>query len=901
MIIEEISIRNWRGYRDLHTFHFNEGFNLLVGRNEAGKSTIFEAFTRVLFDRHNSQAEGIRQIQPICSTLGPQATIIFKFGDKRYKICKRFLQKSTSEFYTYRKGKWDLDHEGDDADNTLLDILHGELPSRTPSRAEHRGMCQALWYLQKDDPLPKNAWTEGVKQGLSGIIDLVARSPIEDDIIQMVNDEYKSYYTPTGRISSSSELRSVETKIQLIEDKLKKLYDNAEQIEGLRADLEEFYADKNLKKNEIDGSRMELDELKETLADASEIECKKNEQEKFIGIAITQLKDYSKDLQSIERRNKKIDDFNRDLERSQNKSIENNSVALIEKKAAEKHHLKWKNDLEPQLKGIESDLSALQSLERVIHLNNDKIEIQEKIDRIEDIEKRVQSIESDLREIPATIKRDWKDFREKNTELTICRAKAEQIAIRIGFNLNLDNKNIIPEPIADYNQDENEYLILGPTTFTIGDIGKITVRGGDSSLEKLKKEEQELIDFLSSILEKYHVDNEDALVELSGRREFLGNEIKKERKGLDSIIGKKSREFYEKKLEEFSQAIISEESKIIGMPSERREWSTEKILKELEEKDRIKSQLIKGIEDEQEMEVKARESYQKALTNATNASGLVIELNSKIQINRDENEQTLKSYGTLDHLNQLVINETNKLTQLKTEFDKILKDYKSKVEEPRKQFDQVKGRIDDLSIKLNEIDRNITDRQARIETIVSENIYSETGDLEAELEVKKRRLEYIQRNADAIRLLHDMVDLFKHEQSSALSGPVSELLNRWLALLTNDSYKGILLNSELIPVSLESGQYDEPFPLTDLSYGTHEQVVVLLRLAIGVILSKTERNLVVIDDRLVNADPIRMRRFCQIFSEVSKNHCQILVATCNDTLYAGIQGNIIHVPEDGRV
>ncbi|MEG3054636.1 MAG: ATP-binding protein [Methanoculleus sp.] len=77
MIIEEITIRNWRRYREPHTFRFDERFNLLVGRNEAGKSTLFEAFTRVLFDRHSSRAEEIRQIQPLGGSLGPEATIVF--------------------------------------------------------------------------------------------------------------------------------------------------------------------------------------------------------------------------------------------------------------------------------------------------------------------------------------------------------------------------------------------------------------------------------------------------------------------------------------------------------------------------------------------------------------------------------------------------------------------------------------------------------------------------------------------------------------------------------------------------------------------------------------------------------------------------------------------------------
>lgn len=103
------------------------------------------------------------------------------------------------------------------------------------------------------------------------------------------------------------------------------------------------------------------------------------------------------------------------------------------------------------------------------------------------------------------------------------------------------------------------------------------------------------------------------------------------------------------------------------------------------------------------------------------------------------------------------------------------------------------------------------------------------------------------------------------------------------------------------PVGVSNPQYTEALSLDCLSYGTHEQVVVLLRLAIGALLSKDERNLVVIDDRLVNADPIQMRRLCQILEEVAMEHCRVFVATCNDTPYAGVrEKRTIPVPGDGR-
>jgi DNA repair exonuclease SbcCD ATPase subunit len=96
MILEEITIKNWRGYREPHTFQFQNGINLVVGRNEVGKSTIFEAMTRALFDRFNSKTEEIRAIQPMGSSLGPEVSVRFRVDGKKYKVVKRFLQDPKS-------------------------------------------------------------------------------------------------------------------------------------------------------------------------------------------------------------------------------------------------------------------------------------------------------------------------------------------------------------------------------------------------------------------------------------------------------------------------------------------------------------------------------------------------------------------------------------------------------------------------------------------------------------------------------------------------------------------------------------------------------------------------------------------------------------------------------------
>lgn len=175
MIIEEILVKNWRGFREPHRFELTDSLNVLVGLNEAGKSTLFEVLQRTFFDRHGGSSQEIKAMQPIASSLGPEAEIIARAGGQRYRIVKRFLQSAASAFYSFRGGGWELDHDGDAADEKIRNLLNGQVPGRA-SKEEHRGLAQALWYLQREAALPDQSWNAAVRKGLQGLVEVAASS-----------------------------------------------------------------------------------------------------------------------------------------------------------------------------------------------------------------------------------------------------------------------------------------------------------------------------------------------------------------------------------------------------------------------------------------------------------------------------------------------------------------------------------------------------------------------------------------------------------------------------------------------------------------------------------------------------------------------------------------------------
>ena len=165
MIVESLSLRNWRAYRGLHRFDFSPGMNLLSGPNEAGKSTLFEALVRAFFDRHTSKASEVRIMRPLGSSLGPEVEVVFAVEGVRYRISKRFLSDPMSELYRERGGEVSSSiTKGIEPTPKCSSCLVAAV-SRGSARAEHRGMAQALWYLQRESAVPERAWSQASARG----------------------------------------------------------------------------------------------------------------------------------------------------------------------------------------------------------------------------------------------------------------------------------------------------------------------------------------------------------------------------------------------------------------------------------------------------------------------------------------------------------------------------------------------------------------------------------------------------------------------------------------------------------------------------------------------------------------------------------------------------------------
>jgi len=459
--------------------------------------------------------------------------------------------------------------------------------------------------------------------------------------------------------------------------------------------------------------------------------------------------------------------------------------------------------------------------------------------------------------------------------------------------------NIASSPPIELTADTEEYPVTAPTNFELSNVGTVSVRGGGESLADLRRRAQQSHDDVQAVRDKYAVGNHDELVARWQQHQDLQRKVLELRSRLTDLTAENPEA--ESEITRVVSGIKEESNNSRGMTKAWNKWDGTQIREESSRLESEKQGLIGEIKVSQDAEQTAAKAHIDYLAESQTASNRSATLLARISSVEQLNSEILENYGTLASLRSQVTDEGKGLSALQLQITELEDQVEQIVNTPRKLSKTQTDRVVGLGSELVELKVNVADRQARIEQAAAQGLYSEIGDQEAALHQDRIRLEVLKTRGKAAILLKNMVEAHQRVKSEALAGPIADTLRRWLGMLTEGNYDELVFGDELLPLAVKTNRYNDPLPITDLSFGAREQIIVLLRLAIGVLLSKEQRNLVVIDDRLVNADALRMNRLRLILEEASTNSCQVIVATCNSGPYSGMPGVVINVPGDGLI
>ena len=736
MILDDITVKNWRAYREPRTFHFEDGINLVIGRNEAGKSTLFEALTRALFDRHSSKTEEIRAMQPLCSSLGPEVTIHFRTGGIRYKVVKRFLQDPRSELYSERNGRWELNFEGDASDNRLREILSGEGTSRTAARPEHRGLAQALWYLQSDGAIPEKEWNSGVKQGLQGLVEMAARSPKERAILKQLDEAYSEYWTPTGRITTTSELGNLLAQIPIMEDDISKLRDRARTVEGYRNDLEEFQNLEGQKKFELQQAEKDLSSLDEQVRAGEALAREREAMERARNEADQKADGLQKELAEIKDRQKKNTEMRKEIQNVEVTVSEVTDEAREQSEASERHARRWKEELEPILKGIDGELSALRASSHLLELEKERIRLEKHLKKASEIRRQLEDAMKMRSAIVAPDTKERKRFAKIEEELSVLDAKIEASAVRVAFEWQGKGRTVttLPELVP---ANGSEFIVTEPTEFFVRGMGRIRIRTGAQALKDLVAEKDQAQLKRQRILGRYAAEDAEGLATLQEKARELDRTVSK----LEALLedADEAEPDAERKLARVKLDIEQETSCAGQLSSNFPEPCESSIGDLIASKEKEKKRLIGDIEGEQELEKDARQRHLDLIKAREAKSSSLAGYRAQVRTYEETIAKSLEIYGTLDHLERLVTDSKVDFEKIEASLGKLMDGYEERVETPRRLQEQAVARTRELDEHLGKLRTKVAETMARIEEAAAQGNYSQLADSEIDIERKKRR------------------------------------------------------------------------------------------------------------------------------------------------------------------
>ena len=887
MILKRILVANWRSLLDeVEVGPFTEGLNVIHAPNGTGKSSLFEAMRRGLFDAHHVTGGEIAAIQPWGRELTPSVTIDFIEGENTWRVEKSFFGKSAKlsrlEGNTFKPVA-----DGREADERIREILSAEAPGKGLSKQEHWGLAQILWAPQGKlhlDKISGNA-AESLKAALGIQVSGESGSHIEDQI----KERYLEFFTKTGSYKKGKNAAPV-VSLQEEKDRL------AEQLVALREKHQSFeqtgHTVEDARQRRLQ-ARREADALRETVtktrtnAEAytklkTELTNKRETQsltkEKCDNLTarqkqiletreqITQLTQSHKTLAS------KLDE----LKREESLAKE----ALSSKRTARETARAKRKSVADQQKLIETAREFLGQSESLESLKKRIAQISELQEQQSKAKERLNSI---LAPAPEVI-RDLRKWINKN-EQAIAALKTSQIHLEITPVYAIEVTNATDQSSTSVDAGKTvEFSGDDWVDLSVAGFGSIRASGPEGTSEEHRVALNKANKQIEKLAQPFGTNDPEKLQLLRDQADQLDREITARKERIEDLLN-----------ENDWDALKIEQTELDARISE-----TIKSYPEWNEKPPVLSDLQSDYEafsQKVEEEITAAEdAFDQAQSKQIAADKAVTDTTAEVKLvqgkldSANSQLKELSSDGLTDEARKKATDEALMTWQAaKTAAQQAEEALKQFPDDPNKELDKLEKQLtalEDIESKARDDEKTA---EGQLQTLAAEGTYSKLVTAEEDLAALESSIDQASIRMDAIRLLHETVSTCKSRILASVSAPVERSATRMLSRIVGPRLGQLKLTSDFVPTTVSPEIAAEPVPLHNLSGGEQEQLYLVARLALAEVLAKHQRQLVVLDDVLNATDPGRLARLLTLLEEVS-DRLQIIILTCHPERYRALEG-----------
>jgi len=894
MVLRAITVRGVKCFRNEVTVGpFGDGLNMIFSPNETGKSTLIEATARALFDGYTVTGEAIDGLRPWETTLAPEITLEFEAGGEQWRLQKRLLSGPECTLSRMESGGWSLVHERDAADDFVRDLLHGTAPGRGPSDLRHWGLARTLWCLRDPCVLGRADAACVVPSAVAGQLQAVLGEGTVATALDAVTDRlghhYDEYFTPkTAKPRAGSPLDTMQREIEQLEQQraeaeqdLRQVEDAAERLQAIGEELEGLQDERERLQEQIAEYREAAEEI---AALQQEIKGIESELER----ARSERDDVAEDLERFVRARQSAEDAERQLTESAGtlEALDANLAAaqqLLEEAEEERR------EAQTERKRAARELERGRNTEQALSLLEERQSLTELLAEIEELANQREALERRLQEMPCPD--DGEVERADSLERRIERLQTQLE----GAGLTARVEALAEQEVALSGGDAELREIVGEgqeIAYTAGssmmidlpEVARISVRSGASEPAELQEQLADAREQLRDLLAPFGAADSAALRDLQHDYERITEDLNRHEERMQQAVAP---------FEAPEQARDRQGDVRVELTKRLNELElTEDELQELESPD------LDALEDQLRAAQAREDSLQDRVGERRERAEELAQQREQMREERHELEASLRENqaamaGLLERHDcddedaiEAVLEDANREVDLLEEtLAAKRQNLPSEESDPRQLLETAEHALGDINNREIELAGQRGDSQGIIERAQTEGRYEQLSRIEEQLAARRRELREKWSEAQAIKLLQQLIDGRRSESMSGALPGLEEKVARMLRHITGRD-RPLRMNEEMKVTGIFDGETaHDP---AHLSSGAREQLDLVTRIALGETYAEHyDRAMMVLDDPLLYTDPRRHGRIKQILQRAA-DLLQVFILTSHPDRYRGI-------------
>jgi DNA repair exonuclease SbcCD ATPase subunit len=904
MILQGFEIENWSCIKKVSVTGLPAtGVIVLHGPNRTGKSSIVQALRSCLMD-YPSTTAALKSYYPRGTGEKPVVTVTFQAGGTSYRITKQFgTNKSKLESKT-PEGAWKVE-------TTTSAEGHERTCGYAGGNDSAKGLHQLLWLTQAEFQLPDaKKFDSNVQAQLRGILG-VLQTPLDDRFIERVGKRWNTWYSGQRKAGKQQEIKDsckLAENLKKLEADQKGLQDSEgkfHEVEGLLRQAAELESQKlDLERQLADQTRELQARREEYQRSQAHIEARRRAEDRQT-FAVNELAASVQEHRQRAEAAQRCSDDEKAVEPAQTKvnTVGPRVIALEQKlgqlRKALGAHREQRGDLQDRANRVAAKLRKLVLAEQLTAAQRD-------CEHAQNLSQEIARIQRYFADHPALDELALKALRANRQRASRLRADHEAASM----NLTLDPETgasptqlaidggtprdlpISGEPILRAARRKAEMLIAG--------WGRVELsRGtGSANLDQIESDLRQCDEEFANTVTPLGISATDPqaldlLVDRASEHRLRNPDLDTKRKELEQLAPEGVGALHTK--------VVGLRTKLadglaIGPPDAERlpaeQGELDKLADDLKQQIEAKDRDIKTLEtDLQQEDTKLTTERQEA----TIAREELATCKAKANKSREE----LERLPTDEQISQRV-----------QAANRALEDAQSQLTQTELTDDErtINQRLEAVDLAVSALERQIRDNASKYDVIKgrlleSEGLHARRSSLAARVDELTRITERESLEKDAVDRLYALFDECREKQLGTLMGPIHDRVLGWMRVLDFGDYKEVRFNDAFLPDKLMSRDGTSEFTIGEESTGAQEQIGMLVRLALGSILSSAaEPAVAILDDPLTHCDTGRLNKMRVILRRAAEGDqkptppagpLQIIILTCHPEWFRDERATVI--------